>query len=359
MKKSMKKLMGLGLCVAMLTAGCAGTEKATPQEGNTTANTTAADSVAAGGNDSQEAGDAKAERTKLDKPITVTVPFQVGSATDVRARIVMEYAEELLGQTVTIYNAPGAAGMIGMTEMVGKNSRNYELSYCSTSVFTAVPLFNQTVYSLDDIIPLVSTDKEQFGMFACPEKSGISTFADVKDYSGRIKYATGAPGSLGHIMCATSMLLLTIDSDHIVTDGASINLSECMGGSNDLAFAGLGLAKDYVKEGRLVPIYTFNEDDYTGYEGYEMPSLKSLGADFYCESLLFFGARKDTPDEVVQLITECLEEALANEECRQRLIDAGAMEITVLNGTEIKDLAETERETFRTYGADIGLTVVQ
>ena len=248
--------------------------------------------------------------------------------------------------------------MIGITEMMGKNSKNYELSYCTTAIFTSIPLFNQTAYTKDDIIPLVSTDTEQFGMFACPEKSGISTYEDVKNYSGRIKYATGAPGSMGHIMCATSMLLLGLDADHIVTDGASVNLSECLGGSNDLAFAGLGLAKDYVKEGKLVPVYTFNEEDYEGYDGFKVPSLKSLGADFACESLLFFGARKDTPDEAVQIITESIKEALENEECRQKLLDAGVMEIDMRDGDTIKSHMDEELEKFKQYGPEIGLQLV-
>lgn len=302
--------------------------------------------------------EAAAGGAALDKPVTVTVPFKVGSATDVRARIVMEYAQKSLGQTVTIYNAPGAAGMIGITEMMGKNSKNYELSYCTTSIFTSIPLFNQTTYTMDDIIPLVSTDTEQFGMFACPEKSGISTFEDVKNFSGRIKYATGAPGSMGHIMCATSMLLLGLDADHIVTDGASVNLSECLGGSNDLAFAGLGLAKDYVKEGKLIPIFTFNEEDYDGYEGFKVPSLKTLGADFSCESLLFFGARKDTPDEAVQIITESLKAALENEECRQKLIDAGVMEIDMRDKDAIRTHMSEELEKYKLYGPKIGLQVI-
>lgn len=312
-------------------------------------------------NGSQESTSASAEITKLDKPVTVTVPFAVGSATDVRARIVMEYVQPMLGTTVTIQNSAGAAGMVGITEMMSKKSNSYELSFCSMAVFTAIPLFNKTIYSFDDIIPLISTDSEQFGMFACPAKSGINSFEDVKNYKGRIKYATGAPGSIGHIMCATSMVGLGLEADHIVTNGASVNLSECLGGSNDLAFAGLGLAKDYVKEGKLVPVFTFNEVDYDGYKeyGYDMPCLKTLGCDFACESLLFFGARKDTPANVVTFIQKCLEEALANPECVNRLQAAGALNMRVLNSEEIKDWAETETKNMREYGPQIGLTLIK
>lgn len=358
MRKTTMRIMCAVMCAVLAgMTGCSSPNSGGKSGGETAAKT---ESSAAGTETEKAAAEDQtaASGARLDKPITVTVPFKVGSATDVRARIVMDYAAKSLGQTVTIYNAPGAAGMIGITEMMGKNSKNYELSYCSTSVFTSIPLFNQTTYTMDDIIPLASTDTEQFGMFACPEKSGISNYDDVKSYSKRIKYATGAPGSMGHIMCATSMLLLGLDADHIVTDGASVNLSECLGGSNDLAFAGLGVAKDYVKEGKLVPIYTFNEEDYEGYDGFKVPSLKSLGADFSCESLLFFGARKDTPDEAVQMITAGIKEALANEECQQRLIDAGVMEMDVRDGAAINEHMADELEKFKLYGPKIGLQVI-
>lgn len=304
---------------------------------------------------------ASQEITKLTKPVTVTVPFAVGSATDVRARIVMEYVQPMLGTTVTIQNSAGAAGMVGITEMMARSSNAYELSFCNMAVFTSIPLFNKTIYSLDDIKPLISTDSEQFGMFACPAKSGINNFEDVKNFNGRIKYATGAPGSIGHIMCATSMVGLGIDADHIVTNGASINLSECLGGSNDLAFAGLGLAKDYVKEGKLVPIYTFNEEDYSGYEeyGYEMPCLKTLGCDFSCESLMFFGARKDVPDDVVAFIQKCLQEALSNPECVARLQAAGALNMRIMGPEEILEWARTEQAAMKEYGPKIGLTLIK
>ncbi len=300
------------------------------------------------------------EITKLDKDVTITVPFAVGSATDVRARLVAEYLQPKLGTTITIQNSAGAAGLVGITEMMTKKSNGYELSFCNMAVFTSIPLFNKTVYSLDDIIPLMSTDSEQFGMFACPAKSGIKSFDDVKNYKGKIKYATGAPGSIGHIMCATSMVGLGLDADHIVTNGASINLSECLGGSNDLAFAGLGLAKDYVKEGKLVPIYTFNTDDYNGYKeyGFDMPCLKTLGCDFSCESLMFFGARKDTPKEVVDFIQKCLAEVLADPEVVAKLQAAGALNMRVMGPEQILEWAENESKNMREYGPKIGLTIV-
>ena len=90
-----------------------------------------------------------------------------------------------------------------------------------------------------------------------------------------------------------------------------------------------------------------------------MPCVKSLGFDFSCESLMFFGARKDTPANVVALIQKALEEALSNPECIERLEAAGALNIKILGQEELYQWAEEETARMREYGPKIGLTLVK
>ena len=297
--------------------------------------------------------------TKLDKPVTVVVPFPVGSAIDVRARIVMKYAEKQLGTTVVIENKPGAAGLIGATEFVTGKSKGYDILFCGVGVFTAVPLFNQAAYSLDDIVPLVSVDKEQFGMFVNPDKSGIRTIEDLKSFGRNIKYSTGAPGSIGYISCTTALLLMGVPADLIVTAGASISLTENLGGHNDIAFAGLGLAKGFVDEGKLLPLFTFNAEDYLGYEGVTVPSLHSLGIDYDYESLTFFSMKKSEDQAVVDFVKNVLVETLKNEACRAELVAAGASTLYNITTEEIVSHSLREYEIMREYGPKIGLTLTR
>jgi tripartite-type tricarboxylate transporter receptor subunit TctC len=48
------------------------------------------------------------------RPITITVPFVAGGATDVIARIFAERLRASLGQTVVVENVSGAAGVLGV-----------------------------------------------------------------------------------------------------------------------------------------------------------------------------------------------------------------------------------------------------
>ncbi len=292
----------------------------------------------------------------LDRPVTLTVPFPAGSAIDVRARIVSKYAKDILGQNIVVENKPGAAGLIGVTGFVTQRTRNHSVLFCGSSVLTAVPLFNRAVYSIDSVVPLVSVDVELFGMFACPDRTGIRSLDDVKNYGERIKYATGAPGSMGHIAVASAMKHLGLEGDHIVTNGASVNLTECLGGHNTIAFAGLGLAKGFVEEGRLVPLFSFGSEDYKGYKGITVPSLKTLGVDFTCENLTFFSMPAGTDAEVVACVTRALETVMANPDCVAELRVAGAEDIKVISGDAIVDALNAEYGVIRTNGAAIGLT---
>lgn len=296
------------------------------------------------------------EITKLDRPIAVKVPFTAGSAMDVRARIIMKHAEPLLGNTATIENKAGAAGIVGTTEFLTQRSRNHTMLFFSTGGFSSLPIYNKTTFTIDDIQPLVSVDVEAFGMYACPERTGIKSLDDVKAFGKRIKYATGAPGSIGHISCATALLFLGIDGDHIVTSGASVSLTECLGGHNDISFAGTGLAKGFVENGRLAPLFTFSPEDYTGYKGMVVPSLKTLGIDYSYANLTFFGMRKDTKPEVVDFVQSVIEKVLASPECQAELKAAGVEQFKHITRDEISQYVKNEMEFMREIGPKIGLT---
>ncbi len=53
------------------------------------------------------------------KPVRLVVPFAVGGATDIMARIMGQKMGEILGQTFVVDNRPGAGGNLG-SDLVAK-----------------------------------------------------------------------------------------------------------------------------------------------------------------------------------------------------------------------------------------------
>ncbi len=298
---------------------------------------------------------AKGEGGIPDKKVTVIVPAAAGAALDVRARVLMsQFVEGKIGQSVVI-DDQGAAGP---TEFVLHNDNDYTLYVASTSALTSNLLFTQSNYTEEDMIPLATIDREEFGLFVCPDRTGITEIGDLRERGGTIKYATGKVGSLGHIACFTAFDQLGIPAEHVVTTGASVSLTECLGGHNDICFAGLELARQYVEEGNLVPVLTFNEDDYQGYEGITVPSLKTLGGDYSVASVVAVFARKDVPEDTRRYLTDVILETLEETECREALKQAGVVNLYHISGEELDDYIAEEKENYKEVGVKAGLTLV-
>jgi tripartite-type tricarboxylate transporter receptor subunit TctC len=60
------------------------------------------------------------------KPITIVVPFAAGSGTDSITRIVAQYLQNALGQSVVVENKVGASGVLAAT-YVARAAPDYTL----------------------------------------------------------------------------------------------------------------------------------------------------------------------------------------------------------------------------------------
>jgi tripartite-type tricarboxylate transporter receptor subunit TctC len=78
------------------------------------------------------------------RPITITVPFAAGGATDVIARIFAERMRASLGQTVVVENVSGAAGVLG----VGRVARAPADGYTISIGHWGTHVVNSAVYTL-------------------------------------------------------------------------------------------------------------------------------------------------------------------------------------------------------------------
>ena len=70
-----------------------------------------------GGTTSSEAPAAESGEFKPDGPVTLIVAYKAGSGTDGPARILAQFAEKYIGQTVVVENVDGGSGSIGWSQL--------------------------------------------------------------------------------------------------------------------------------------------------------------------------------------------------------------------------------------------------
>ena len=123
----MKKFLALILALCMVFALCACGSSSAPAA----TEAPAADAPA----------EAPAESTGWapDGPVTMIVAYKAGNGTDVTARILAQYAEKYVGQTIVIENVDGGSGSIGWTQLANAEPDGMTIGFMN------LPNFNSSI----------------------------------------------------------------------------------------------------------------------------------------------------------------------------------------------------------------------
>ena len=126
----MKKYLALILALCMVFALCAcGAKEEAP----------AAAPAAPAAPAEEAAAPAEAEAWAPDGPVTMIVSYKAGNGTDVTARILAQYAEKYIGQTIVIENVDGGSGSIGWSQLAGSDPDGMTIGFMN------LPNFNSSI----------------------------------------------------------------------------------------------------------------------------------------------------------------------------------------------------------------------
>lgn len=294
--------------------------------------------------------ESKAQLRKLDKDVTIYVTVKPGGIIDVRARAIAPYLAEKLGVGVTVKNVAGGGGVICATQFFTEKHGPYDILMGGASTFTSSAVVSDVSYAIDDMVPLGSLDNEQFGLFVCPEKSGLHTMQDVIDYGkgNTIIFGSGGVGNATFTMQDELYKALGLPAETLTHGNAPEGITNCMGGHNVITMAGLETARSYVESGDVVPVLTFSEKEFIGYDGITVPSIVDLPG---CEGLSYSGLQflcvsSKTDAAAVALMQDVLKQCLADEKCQADLAGSGLTEISSIAPDEITKRLKAEHEMF-------------
>lgn len=345
----MKRIMSMMLMCSMvplLLTGC-GTSSSTETKSSS-------DSAVSGTISTESAESAeKVILEKLDEDITLYTHVKAGGNLDVRARALAPHLAKRLGVNVTVENVEGGGGVICATQFVTQRSHPHDIFMSAASVFTSGLLSGTPAYSLDDVIPVGTIDIEQFGLFVCTEQSGFDSMEDVIEYGKNNTIIFGS-GGVGNVTCTMQQALystLGLSAETLTHSNAPEGLTNCMGGHNDITMAGLETARSYVESGDLIPVLTFSEQDFTGYDGITVPSITSLEG---CEELTYGGMQllsvgSDLPAEDVAFIQQALKDCLEDPECLEDLAAIGLTEPVKMETQEIIEYLNDEYDLLKKF----------
>lgn len=312
-----RKIMALILAGAMAAAvtGCQ-----SPADSKT-ADSAAAPSTETGNTEKAETGDKKTEgvqtegaqaaQWKPDHDITIRVPNAAGGTMDTITRIMGQGIQEATKTTVMINNLTGASGAIAANDLLSKEADPCELMTSGIALFTLAPLFNKDIkVNLDDFTIVSALVSEDFVLCVNPDKSGIHNWEELAAYGkdNRILFGSNTPGGTTHMLGTALFGEAGLNAEAVTSDGTNKDMLALASGDVTAAIGNSSACQQFIEEGTAVPIAVFSADPYKGFEGFTVPTAKSLGYDITFRSCNFLMAKKGVDqaaiDQLYGIMTE-------------------------------------------------------
>jgi len=132
-------------------------------------------------------------QTYPSRPINMIVPFPPGGNTDIMARALQNEISKALGQIVVVLNKGGAAGTLGILDLIKASPDGYTIALTPNNPLTAQPHLQKLAYSMASFRYICLTYYAPYVLIAGPQ-------APFKTFDEFVKFAKAKPENLlyGH-----------------------------------------------------------------------------------------------------------------------------------------------------------------
>ncbi len=261
-----------------------------------------------------------------DKPVRI-IAGASGAGHDVTARILGPRLSEQWGQPVVVENRAGAGGTIAATAVSKSAPDGYTLLMGDlTQLTTAAKLYGAMQYnasrdfapvSLVLTVPMVVSAHPALPVATLPE-----LIAYAKQRPGKVSYASGSIGTIGHLTSALLGTITGINIVHVPYKGGAAALVAVMSQEVQFASTTALVAAPHIKSGRLKAFAVLAKHRVS-----VLPDLPTGGEAGIqgLESNAWFGVvvPARTPPQIIGILNRSILDAVRNPATRSALLAQG------------------------------------
>lgn len=182
-------------------------------------------------------GEARAQATYPNRPITMIVPFAAGGTSDVIARIVGEEMSMHLGQRLVPENIGGAGGILALSRAARAAPDGYTIVMGNSGTNAAAySIHDNLQYTPDNFVPVGLTART-FPVIAVKKGLAAQTLAEFIAHAranpGQLNLGHAGVGSSNYLICRQFLAAANIQVTLVSYRGASPALQDVMVGSLD------------------------------------------------------------------------------------------------------------------------------
>jgi tripartite-type tricarboxylate transporter receptor subunit TctC len=286
------------------------------------------------------------------KTVRIFTP-EIGSQSDLAARLIAKELQASLGQTVVVENR----ALVGVELAAQAPADGYTLLHYSNPLWI-IPLFRSSV-SWDvgrDFVPIAMTIVAPNMLVvhpSLPVKSVKELIALARARPGELNFGTSSTGSGNHVAGELFKSMAGVKIVRIAYKGGNSSLNALIAGEIHLSFPAAGTAMGHVKGGKLRALAVTSLEPSA--LAPNLPTMAASGLPGY-ESMSYTGmfAPVRTPAPLVSRLSQEVAQAVRVPAVRERLFNAGS-EVVGSSPSETAATIKSEIARIRKLIADAGL----
>jgi tripartite-type tricarboxylate transporter receptor subunit TctC len=245
------------------------------------------------------------------RPVNMIVPFPPGGNTDIMGRALHNELGKALGQTVVLINKGGAAGTIGINELVKAQPDGYTIALTPNNPLTAQPHLQKLAYGMDSFRYICLTYYAPYVLIAGPQ-APFKTFDEFVKFAKakpeNLVYGHPGPASQPHLGMLAVLKAIGADGLGVPFQGAGPMSPALLGGT----IMAIAETPSVARASNLTILAALADERVAALP--DVPTMRELGfpADAFTAGGLIAPAA--TPDDAVAALDKACAHAAATEE---------------------------------------------
>ena len=236
------------------------------------------------------------------RPVEIVVPYAAGGGADVMARAFAAAAVKHFPQSFIVVNKPGAAGVIGWTEVINAKPDGYKLALTTVEV-TFLNYLGLAKFGWDELVPIakLNGDPAVLVVRADGPFTTLEQFLDAaKKPDANVRIGNAGQGSMWHLSAVALADKAGARLNHIPFAGGNPAIQSLLGGHIEAVIASAPEVAANVAAGKLRALGVMSDKRVKGFE--QVPTMKERQYDLVLGTWRGLAVPKGTPPEVVNML---------------------------------------------------------
>ena len=272
----------------------------------------------------------------------IVVGFPAGQAIDISARLMAEWLQQRLGQSLVVENRPGAAANVA-TEMVARSPANgYTLLIISSNNVINTTLYG-TVDFAREIAPIATFGRgyQVLNVVVLTREAVRELIAFAKAHPGELNMASPGIGNPGHVAGEMFKMMTGVNMVHVPYRGSVPALTDLISGQVQVMFDNLPSSIEHIRAGGIRALAVTPAARSQALS--DVPTIGESVPGYVGGGWSGIGAPANTPNEIIDLLNREVNAALADPTIKGRLENMGSP-VLIMSPAEFRKLVAEETE---------------